>query len=389
MIKAIRNGKVFLPAATLQEVTVLISGDSISGVGVEGQGLEVPPGAAILDARGKTVMPGLIDLHTHLTIYQDPALLGAGEGRAVLRGAHLAFQALRAGITAMRDMGGYHHVDIDLRNAIDEGLILGPKLLCAGKVIATTGGHIYYVAREADGPYEVRKAAREQLKAGADFIKVMCSGGVERASESEDAVQLTYDELCAAVEVARDAGRIVAAHVHPARAMKEAVKAGAGSIEHGSFLDSECADLMAEKGCFLVPTFSVYAFLASIGPTDLRERAKRVSDRKYESFRLAVNRGVPWGVGTDSGAFSPMKSLIDEIIMTAETGISNVEILRHATAENAKLVGLTNTGSLAQGKKADIILVDGDPVSKLRDLDRVTHTIRNGVIYEWATWPGA
>jgi imidazolonepropionase-like amidohydrolase len=146
---------------------------------------------------------------------------------------------------------------------------------------------------------------------------------------------------------------------------------------------------MAEKGCFLVPTFSVYAFLASIGPTDLRERAKRVSDRKYESFRLAVNRGVPWGVGTDSGAFSPMKSLIDEIIMTAETGISNVEILRHATAENAKLVGLTNTGSLAQGKKADIILVDGDPVSKLRDLDRVTHTIRNGVIYEWATWPGA
>jgi imidazolonepropionase-like amidohydrolase len=329
VITAIRNGKVFLPAATLQEVTVLISGDSISGVGVEGQGLEVPPGAAILDARGKTVMPGLIDLHTHLTIYQDPALLGAGEGRAVLRGAHLAFQALRAGITAMRDMGGYHHVDIDLRNAIDEGLILGPKLLCAGKVIATTGGHIYYVAREADGPYEVRKAAREQLKAGA------------------------------------------------------------GSIEHGSFLDSECADLMAEKGCFLVPTFSVYAFLASIGPTDLRDRAKRVSDRKYDSFRLAVNRGVPWGVGTDSGAFSPMKSLIDEIIMTAETGISNVEILRHATAENAKLVSLTNTGSLAQGKKADIILVDGDPVSKLRDLDRVTHTIRNGVIYEWATWPGA
>lgn len=390
MTLAIKNGLVFLPDGKLSPGTVIVSGERIDAVGdaAAGANVEIPPDATVIDAAGKTVMPGLIDAHTHLTLIQDPMLLNPGaEGKMALRGAQLAFRALRAGITTMRDMGGYRYADIDLRNAIAAGQVPGPRLLCAGKVVATTGGHIYYVAREADGPHEVRKAAREQLKAGADFVKVMCSGGVERANESENAVQLTMDEIEAAVEVARDAGTVVAAHVHPPRAMLEAVKAGVASVEHGSFLDNEVADAMARRRVCLVPTFSVYTFIAAGGPPDIRERAKRVAEVKRKTFELALRYGVPWGVGTDSGAFSPVESLVNEIVMTAELGVDNAEALRHATAVNAELLRL-DTGAIEAGKRADLIVVDGNPVEDLWALNRVTMTIRDGVVYDWSGWPG-
>ncbi len=217
----------------------------------------------------------------------------------------------------------------------------------------------------------------------------MCSGGVERADESEDAVQLTFDELSAAVEVARDAGKVVAAHVHPPRAMKEAVKAGVASVEHGSFLDAETADLMAERQVFLVPTFSVYTFIAVGGPPEIRERARRVGETKRKTFALALERGVPWGIGTDSGAFSPVESLVNEMVMTAELGISNTEVLRRATTVNARLAGLGDTGAIEPGKRADLILVDGNPVEDLWALNRVAVTIRDGIVYDWSNWPGA
>ena len=304
-----------------------------------------------------------------------------------MRGALLAKQALRAGITTMRDMGGYRFVDLDLRNAIAAGMVPGPRLLCSGKVIATTGGHIYYVAREADGPDEVRKAAREQLKAGADFVKVMCSGGVERVDESINAVQLNMDEIKAAVGVAADHGTIVAAHAHPTRAIKEAVKAGVASIEHGTLIDEEAAELMAEKKAFLVPTFSVYAAIAKLGLPGISDRARVVFDTKKKTFDLAVRKGVPWGIGTDSGAFSPIASIIDELIMTHEAGISIVEVLLKATSGNAALIGLKDTGALEAGKRADLIVISGDPLKDLETLRNVSITVANGVLYDWSVVP--
>ena len=382
---ALVNGRVFTVDGKLVPGAVLILGDSIMAVG---ERLEVPKDAKVIDVSGKSVLPGLIDLHTHLTLFHDPTLLAAGgEGRAVLRAAFLAKQALKAGITTMRDMGGYRHIDIDLRNAIAMGFVPGPRLICAGKVIATTGGHIYYVAREADGPDEVRKAAREQLKAGADFIKVMCSGGVERAGESIGAVQLGIDEIRAAVDVARDNGTVVAAHAHPTRAMKEALLAGVASIEHGTLVDEEVAEIMAEKQAFLVPTFSVYAAIANSGLPELEKQAKWVFETKKKTFELAVKKGVPWGVGTDSGAFSPVSSIIDELMLLNKAGIGVKEVLLKATAGNAELIKMKNTGTLEAGKRADLIVVAGDPLQDLSVLRNVAITVCNGVVYDWSVTP--
>lgn len=382
---ALINGRIFTPDGKLVPGTVHITGGVITAVG---ESIEIPQEAKTIDVSGKTVLPGLIDLHTHLTLFHDPTLLSSGgEGRAVLRAANLARQALRAGITTMRDMGGYRYVDIDLRNAIAMGFVPGPRLLCAGKVIATTGGHIYYVAREADGPSEVRKAAREQLKAGADFIKVMCSGGVERAGESINAVQLGIDEIRAAVEVATDNGTVVAAHAHPTRAMKEALNAGVASIEHGTLIDEEVAEIMAARKAFLVPTFSVYASIAKSGLSEISERAKWVFEAKKKSFELAVKKGVPWGVGTDSGAFSAVSSIIDELILIQETGISAAEVLRRATVINAELIGIKDSGMIAAGKRADLIVIAGNPLQDLEVLRNVEITICNGIVYDWSVVP--
>ncbi len=382
---AIKNGNLLMPDGKLARGSLLIEAGVIKSVG---ERVVVSPKTKVIDASGKTVMPGLIDAHTHLTVYQDPALLTAGgEGRAIMRGASLARQALRAGITTMRDMGGYRFTDIDLRNAIAVGQVPGPRLLCSGKVISTTGGHIYYVSREADGPDEVRKAAREQLKAGADLIKVMCSGGVERVDESIDAVQLNMDEISAAVRVAQDNGTVVAAHAHPKRAMKEALLAGVTSIEHGSLLDEEVAEIMLKKKAFIVPTFSVYAAIANLGLPGLSERAKFVYEAKKKSFKIVLKRGVRWGVGTDSGAFSPMSSIVDELVITHSLGVSAAEALSRVTAVNAELVGLKDTGTLEVGKRADIIVVDGNPLKDLESLRRIAMTIANGIVYDWSAVP--
>ncbi|MFA5077981.1 MAG: amidohydrolase family protein [Dehalococcoidia bacterium] len=382
---ALKNGNLLMSDGKLVKGDMLIEGGTIKAVG---ERAAIPPKTKVIDASGKTVMPGLIDAHTHLTVYQDPALLSAaGAGKAIMRGAFLARQALRAGITTMRDMGGFCFTDIDLRNAIAAGQVPGPRLLCSGKVISTTGGHIYYVSREADGPDEVRKAAREQLKAGADLIKVMCSGGVERVDESINAVQLNMDEIRAAVGVAQDNGTVVAAHAHPKRAMKEALLAGVNSIEHGSLLDDEVAEIMLKKKAFIVPTFSVYASIANLGLPGLSDRAKFVYEAKRKSFKIVLRRGVRWGVGTDSGAFSPMSSIVDEMIITHSLGVSAAEALRRVTSVNAELIGLKDTGTLAAGKRADIIIVDGNPLKDLEAMRKVSITVVNGVVYDWSAVP--
>ncbi len=382
---AINNGNLLMSDGKLVKGNVLIEGATIKAVG---ERAVIPPKTKVIDAAGKTVMPGLIDAHTHLTVYQDPALLSAaGVGKAIMRGAFLARQALRAGITTMRDMGGFCFTDIDLRNAIAAGQVPGPRLLCSGKVISTTGGHIFYVSREADGPDEVRKAAREQIKMGADFIKVMCSGGVERVDESINAVQLNMDEIQAAVGVARDNGTVVAAHAHPKRAMKEALLAGVTSIEHGSLLDEEVAEIMLKKKAFIVPTFSVYAAIANLGLPGLSDRARFVYEAKKKSFKIVLKRGVRWGVGTDSGAFSPMSSIVNELVITHSLGVSAAEVLHRATTGNAELIGLKDTGTLAAGKRADINIVDGNPLKDLESMRRVSFTIANGVAYDWSVVP--
>jgi len=384
-VLVLRDGRVLLPEGKLIRADIVVGDDG--RIAAVGSGLPVPAGARVLDAGGRAVLPGLIDLHTHLTAFeQDTTRLGR-ESRVALVAAQLALRSLRAGITTVRDVGGYRFVDIELRNAVAAGITPGPRILCAGLFICMTGGHVYNIGREADGPYEMRKAAREQLRAGADFIKVMASGGVERGDESIDTSQLEYDELKAAVDVAADAGTVVVAHAHPPRAIKQAVKAGVASIEHGTLLDEEAAEMMVERGTFLVPTFAVYDYIARSGPVVLRERAAMVAETKRKTFLMAVGKGVRWGVGTDSGGFSPVESIVDELVILRGLGLPAAEVLRRATSFNAELAGLSDTGSISMGKRADLIVVDGDPIEDLTSLRHVVATVKNGVVFDWATSP--
>jgi imidazolonepropionase-like amidohydrolase len=332
------------------------------------------------------VLPGLIDAHTHLTHgYQ-----GVVEDREAAQGVRAPFQALRAlraGITTVRELGSYRQVDIALRDAIRAGRVLGPRMLCAGTYLTITGGHGHPKGRAADGPAEARRAVREQVLAGADLIKVMCSGGAARPDESPDASQFTAEEISAIVDEAALAGRRVAAHAHPARSIKWALRAGAYSIEHATFLDDECCELLAEHNAFLVPTLNVYQTIASSQQwPHLRERAGFLYAHKTKTFRRAAERGVKWAVGSDTSMFLPIEDYYRELSMISQAlEMEPAQVILAASKGNASLLGLDDLGDTAPGNLADLIVVaDGDPTRDLSALRNVRYTVAGGRLIDWA-----
>jgi imidazolonepropionase-like amidohydrolase len=378
----IEGGRLLLPDGTCVIGDLGVDHGRIVAVG---KVTDVAGDGERLDARGCTVIPGLIDMHSHLTLVPDvDKSHKVSRAKIALAAARQAVRALRAGITRCRDIGGYRHVDLDLRNAIEAGLIPGPKMVCAGKFIAITGGHAWPYIREADGEAEVRKAVREQIQAGADFIKLMGSGGVGRVDESEGAVQFSFAEVKAIVEEAEAAGTVAAAHVHPERAISNAVRAGVRSIEHGTHLTPELASAMVDQGTFLVPTFAVYRAIATDGRwPELAPRAQQVYDTKIKTFLCAVERGVRWGIGTDAGSFLPVSGIADEMEIAHGLGFSPVEVLQKATQGNAELWNWSDVGRLEVGLTADLILVAGDPTTNLSDVRQVQVTIARGKVYDW------
>lgn len=334
----------------------------------------------ILDLSGQTVLPGLIDCHVHLAMDgpADSKLEGETAWTTLLMLKH-AQNNLAAGFTTVRDVGGRHGLEFSVRRAIEQGLWAGPRMQLAGKLLSiTSAGTPYYdgMYREADGVDEVRKAAREQLKAGADLIKVLATGAVLTPGEQPGAVQYGRDEIAVAVEEAGKVGKIVAAHAHGIQGIRNAVAAGVRTVEHGTYLhqDEQLMGTMAERGVFLVPTlkpgFDVLTGERPDVPDWIREKLKAVQDDAMHSVRRALEIGIPIAMGSD--AATPYNYHGDngmELVWMGEAGLSPMQVIVATTANAARALGWDSwLGTLEPGKVADLLVVDGNPLENLRIL---------------------
>ncbi|MBI5167030.1 MAG: amidohydrolase family protein [candidate division NC10 bacterium] len=349
-------------------------------------------GAEVWDLQGMSLLPGFIDTHVHLCLdgSSDPVtrVLSEPEALTSLRFAENAKRTLEAGITTVRDAGSKGHYCFAVRQAIQERLILGPRLLLAGRAICMTGGHGWWMGREADGVDEVRKAAREELKAGADFVKLMATGGIMTKGVEPGSPQLTYEELRAGVEEARKAGKRTATHAQGAEGIKNALRAGIDSIEHGLFLDEESIALMLEQGTFLVPTTFVLTIFLEKGveggiPDFMVKKAQAVRAPQVESFRSAYKAGVKMAMGTDAGVYYfPHGQNLVELQTMVELGMAPMEAICASTRVAAELLGLGDSlGTLEAGKLADLVVVEGNPLEDLRllqDKERIRHVFLEG-----------
>jgi len=389
-LKALVGGKLIegTGKAPIEDAVVIIEGDRISNVG-EADTATVPAGAEVIDVTDKTITPGLINCHTHFCLdgSPDPAL--ALEQRSftenVLVAAKHAEDTLRAGVTTVRDLGGWEGVDLGIKKAINDGLILGPRMLASGKLLCITGGTAHFMGREVDGPDEVRKGAREQLKAGVDCLKVMATGGVLTAGTDPGSPQLTFEEMRAAVEEAENAGVITAAHAHGATGIKNAVRAGVDSIEHGFFLDDEAIDLMLERGIYYVPTLATVYEVITKGPefgipAFMVEKAQRASDAHLDSFRRAREAGICIAAGNDGGTpFNLADNLASELERMVAAGMSCVEALATAHCTAAELLRLDEQiGTVETGKLADLVVLDADPHADISAVRQVHMVIKAG-----------
>jgi imidazolonepropionase-like amidohydrolase len=375
----------------VEDGVVVIQDENIASVG---SSADLPPEADVVDLGDVTLLPGLIDAHVHLVwnASAEPHELVACEGRALtaLRCAHSAALHLRAGVTTVRDTGATDALSVDVARAVELGVLPGPRVVAAGRVVAMTGGHAWFLGREADGPDAVRHAVRDELKGGASCIKFMASGGIYGHAEEPGAPQLTVEEMRAGVEEAHKAGRKVAAHAYSVEAISNALEAGVDSIEHGSFLDAKIAERMREEGVYLVPTISVYAAMYAKGPElgapeYIQRKTPEVLDASREAFRLGLEVGVPIAAGTDCGAPGhPHGSLPEELKLMVEAGATPMQALRFGTAAAAELLGIDEElGTLEPGKKADLVAVTGNPLQDIDALRDVRLVLRNGVM----VWP--
>lgn len=339
-----------------------------------------PTKGETVSLRGRFVLPGLIDSHVHLVWegQPDPNRYTIMETVPMTsyRAARSAWRNLSNGVTTVRDVGAPSGIPIALAKAIEIGAIAGSRIFAAGAPIAQTGGHVYTMSREADGPDEVRKAVREQIKAGAHLIKLMGSGGAYTEGESIHATQLTLEEIIAAVEEARNAERRVAIHALPERAIQNGLDAGVTTIEHAALLSDKNIESFKEKGIFMVPTLAPYYIMATQGnkrgiPEYAVTKAKQVMEYYFSSVRKAVSSGVRLAMGTDSGSPGlPHPTLPYEVwLWTQEIGIDPLTVLRTATLGSAAALGReSEIGLLEPGYHADFVVYDEDPLDNVSTL---------------------
>ena len=373
----------------LEKCHIRIDEEVIASVSTEPMALE--PGAEELDLEGRTVIPGLINCHTHICLEPSPdpqtSLLQTSLAENVIATEKRMPRMLRAGITTVRDLGGYAHIDIGLKRAIEKGLTQGPRLLVSGRLLAMTGGHGYWLGREVDGPAEVCKGAREEIKAGADVVKVMATGGVMTLGTEPGAPQLSYEEMAVAVEEARKAGRRTAAHAQASEGILNAVRAGIDSIEHGHYLSNEAIALMAEKGTYLVPTLAALYRILQHGedagiPSFMVDKSRRANDAQLDSVRRAYEAGVFIAAGNDGGTpFNPHDDLATELELLVQIGLEPAEALAAATSGAAALLRLSDeVGTVEAGKQADLVILGADPLTDISAVRNVEMVVQAGRI---------
>ncbi|RZT11197.1 Imidazolonepropionase [Duganella sp. CF402] len=400
-VTVIRAGKLVdvVAGTVLKDQSIVITGERISAVGPSAS-TAVPAGAKVIDLSTQTVLPGLIDMHTHLTA--DAYLggynaLGVSDVRAALYGVLAARKTLEAGFTTVRDVGssGTGFGDVALRDAINDGDFIGPRMRSAGHLIGMKGGHCddnllppdaNYVARGvADGPWAARAKVREMAKYGADVIKICASGGVLSKGDAAGAQEYTLEEMQAIIGEAHKLGRKVAAHAHGASAIRDAILAGVDSIEHASLIDDEGIKLAKERGTYLVMDIYDDDFIlqegakAGILPESL-EKEREVGQLQRDNFRKAFGKGVKMAYGTDAGVY-PHGDNAKQFYYMVKYGMTSMQAIQSATIHAADLLGWKDrVGSISIGKFADIIAVQGNPADDATQLTNVSFVMKGGAV---------
>ena len=404
----IKAGKLFdsTGETVKPDMVIVVEGERIQKVAPAAQ-IKIPAGAQVIDLSRATVLPGLIDCHTHLGAradrydeiykFKDTPFSSAFAAEVNAR------KTLNAGFTSVRDVGSLPFLAVDLRNSINEGYIPGPRVVASGPAISITGGHgdlnnyspqtrvmMFPEERDftiADGPEQIQHVIRAQVKYGVDVIKVMASGGVLSKGDQPGSPQFTLEELKMAAQTAHMAGRKIAAHAHGAQSIKDAILAGFDSIEHASLVDDEGIQLAKQHGTYFVMNLYNEDYILGKArelniPQEFVEKEKKVGHQRRENFEKAFKAGVKMAFGTDAGVY-PHGDNAKQFYYMVKYGMTPAQAIRAATYNAADLIGrLDQVGTIEPGKYADIIAVDADPLQDVRALENVAFVMKGGKVYK-------
>ena len=379
----VKNGKVWVDRE-LQELDILLDGKCIVKIGKD----IAADGAEVIDAAGKYVMPGVIDCHVHLSMDGSPTpmahLSKQREAEAILVGVRSCKELVENGVTTIRECGGIGLESVILQKEVNAGNIVGPRIITCGKAIKIPGGHFF--GAEVTGAQEAKYAARTLIKEGAQYIKLMATGGLGKQGEKPGVCELDVEEMKAAIDEGKKHGMGAAAHCHSKEGMMNAVEAGVTTLEHCTFIDEEIVDKIYENNVIVVPTFAPYVQMASIGRENgvsayMCEMSTNITEAKYRTFHLFLEKGIKIAFGRDAGA--PLVRHGDyvlEMLAMEKAGMSKKDIIVSATENAAEAVQVSNiTGSITEGKSADIIILNGDPTADLSNYKSIYAVYAQGV----------